>query len=160
VLYGLLVTVFCATIGIVVAHVLIKIFLSGYVRRLLNSSEYSRALLAVISGPQAFKLVALCRLTPVPFGLQNALFAVVNLPVSKYIGCSVVGLLPSQAINAYIGSTLRSMEEVLSNEETMRTGWMLLAAQLALSLLVGILIVQRAKVELNAAISSQQIESA
>jgi len=160
VLYGLLVTVFCATIGIIVAHYIIKLFLTGYVKRLLNSSEFTKALFLVISGPQAFRLVMLCRLTPVPFGLQNSLFAVSNLSEFKYISSSVLGLLPSQAINAYIGSTLRSMEEVLNSEETVRTGWYLLAGQLGLSLLVGLFIVRRAKLELNTAILVSQTESA
>ena len=41
------------------------------------------------------------------------------------------------------------MEEVLTNEDTVRTGWLLLAAQLCISVAVGILVVRRAKTELN-----------
>ncbi|XP_023323220.1 transmembrane protein 64 [Eurytemora carolleeae] len=155
VLYGLLVTIVSATLGVVFAHYLIKFFFSGFVRKLMNSSEYSKALLTVLSGSQAFKLVALSRLTPVPHGLQNSIFAVSNLSVSKYVVSSMLGLLPSQIINAYIGSTLRSMEEVLYSEETVWKGWILLGVQLILSLLVGLFIVRRAKIELNASLLTE-----
>lgn len=155
VLHGLLVTVLTATSGIVVAHFIIKIFLASYVKKILNSNDYIRALYTVISGPQAFRLVVLARLTPIPFGLQNSVFAVSNLPTSRYILASVLGLLPSQTVNAYIGSTLRSMEEVLTNEDTVRTGWLLLAGQLCISVAVGILVVRRARTELDRTIASE-----
>jgi len=128
-LYGLIVTVITATAGILAAHLIIVRCLASYVRKLLHTSEYSRSLYAVISGPQAFKLIVLTRLTPVPFGLQNAVFSVSNLPCGRYLGASVIGLFPTQCINVYMGSTLRSMEEVLTNEDTVRAGWLLLIAQ-------------------------------
>ena len=74
-LYGLLVTVFTATIGILNAHIISKQFLSLHITNLLNRTDYIRALHSIISGPQAFKVVVLARLTPVPFGLQNAVFS-------------------------------------------------------------------------------------
>jgi len=148
-LYGLIVTVITATAGILAAHLIIVRCLASYVRKLLHTSEYSRSLYAVISGPQAFKLIVLTRLTPVPFGLQNAVFAVSNLPCGRYLGASVIGLFPTQCINVYMGSTLRSMEEVLTNEDTVRAGWLLLVAQLVVSAAVAIFVVRKARAELE-----------
>jgi len=148
-LYGLIVTVITATAGILAAHLIIVRCLASYVRKLLHTSEYSRSLYAVISGPQAFKLIVLTRLTPVPFGLQNAVFSVSNLPCSRYLGASVIGLFPTQCINVYMGSTLRSMEEVLTNEDTVRAGWLLLVAQLVVSAAVAIFVVRKARAELE-----------
>jgi len=144
-LYGLIVTVITATAGILAAHLIIVRCLASYVRKLLHTSEYSRSLYAVISGPQAFKLIVLTRLTPVPFGLQNAVFSVSNLPCGRYLGASVIGLFPTQCINVYMGSTLRSMEEVLTNEDTVRAGWLLLVAQLVVSAAVAIFVVRKAR---------------
>jgi len=162
-MYGFVLTLVTATLGVLFAHIFIKLFLSSYVKRMLGTSEYSRAFLAVISSTQVARIVILSRLTPVPFGLQNAIFSVSSIPISKYLVFSMVGLFPSQLINAYIGSTLRSMEEVLSsetNENTWMAGWILLASQLSMSILVGIVILNRAKLELNKAVAESQIETA
>ena len=69
------------------------------------------------SQQQAFKLVVLSRLTPVPFGVQNAFFAINNsLSTTKYLQATCIGLLPCQILNVYLGSTFRSMEQVLYDE--------------------------------------------
>jgi len=154
-LYGLLVTVITVSIGISIAHIINKYFLASHVSRLLNKTEYIRALYSVISGPQAFKLVVLARLTPVPFGLQNAVFSASSISTPRYIVASVLGLFPTQCCNVYIGSTLRSMEEVLTNSDTVLTGWTILLVQLVISILVAIFIVKRARVELDRAVLMQ-----
>ena len=41
------------------------------------------------------------------------------------------------------------MEEVLTNSDAVRTGWMILLAQLFVSILVGMFIVKKAKMELD-----------
>ena len=60
-------------------------------------------MMELLRGKHAFKLVLLSRLTPLPFGLMNAFFAVSEVSNCDYILASVLGLLPTQAINAYIG---------------------------------------------------------
>jgi len=154
-LYGLLVTVFTATTGIFIAHIISKYFLSSYISVLLNKTEYIRALFSVISGPQAFKVVVLARLTPLPFGLQNAVFSASSLATHRYLLASVLGLLPTQSCNVYIGSTLRSMEEVLSNSDAVRTGWMILLAQLFISIIVALFIIRKARIELEKMLPSK-----
>lgn len=144
-IYGLIVTMLTATAGILIAHIINMHCLANHVKRLLNTSDFTRSLYTVISGPQAFKLVVLTRLTPVPFGLQNAVFSVSNLPCPRYLAASVFGLFPTQCINAYMGSTLRSMEEVLTSEDTVRTGWILLLAQLLVSVVVALFVVRKAR---------------
>ena len=68
------------------------------------------------SKKEAFQLVLLSRLTPIPFGLQNSVFALSTISFDKYLQASCLGLLPCQFINTYLGSTLRSMEEVRPNQ--------------------------------------------
>ena len=123
--------------------------LARHIRSCLAQTEFIRSLHTVISGPQAFKIVVLARLTPVPFGLQNAVFSASNLTMGRYIFASVIGLLPTQTLNVYIGSTLRSMEEVLTNSDNMLAGWVILIVQLVITLLVGIFIVRSARLELD-----------
>eukprot|EP00092_Neocalanus_flemingeri_P038186 GFUD01041564.1.p1 GENE.GFUD01041564.1~~GFUD01041564.1.p1 ORF type:complete len:292 (+),score=72.10 GFUD01041564.1:187-1062(+) len=159
-LYGLLVTVFTATIGVLIAHIIIKHFLSSHLSSLgPHKTDYIRALYSVISGPQAFRLVVLARLTPVPFGLQNAVFSASSLSTPRYILASMLGLFPTQSCNAYIGSTLRSMEEVLTNSDTVRTGWIILLVQLVITAMVAMFIVRKARVELDRTLLMQNTQS-
>ncbi len=77
VLAGIFVVTVTAAIGVFLAHVIVKqLCLSFITTRLLNSHSL-RAFVNVISGPQAFKVIVFARLTPIPFGLQNAIFAVI-----------------------------------------------------------------------------------
>lgn len=94
---GLLIVVLGANLGAGIAHVTIKSLQSklplqkwvkwshrnsmNYLNdqndfcRLLKN-ETGRAILRVIAGPRAFKIILLARLTPIPFGLQNTIFGV------------------------------------------------------------------------------------
>ena len=82
---GSIIVVVCAFIGVFVGHELTKRFLNEYVLSKIVTglgNESLRAILRVIEGGRAFKVVALARLTPIPFGLQNGIFAVSKLSVS------------------------------------------------------------------------------
>ncbi|KAF4527924.1 hypothetical protein B566_EDAN016586 [Ephemera danica] len=113
ILKGLLAVVITATIGISIAHLIIRNYLAELALSRLFNSENAKALLHVISGPQAFKVIFFARLTPIPFGLQNTIFAVSSVSPCVYLTASMSGLLPTQLINVYLGSTLRSMEDIV-----------------------------------------------
>lgn len=53
------------------------LFFALCISRLIKT-ETGRAILRVIAGPRAFKVVLFARLTPIPFGLQNTIFGVSN----------------------------------------------------------------------------------
>lgn len=73
---GLLLSIFGANFGLFIAHNIIKIF--GHHRTInqFTENETAKAIMRVISGPLCFKIVFCSRLTPIPFGLQNVIFAV------------------------------------------------------------------------------------
>ncbi len=82
-LYGLtmgsVLVIICAFIGVSVGHELTRRFLNEYVIAKISTglgNESLRAILRVVEGGRGFKVVALARLTPIPFGLQNGIFAV------------------------------------------------------------------------------------
>lgn len=76
IVHGFIVVAVTASLGVFIAHTIIRIFLADFVVLRFFNNENARAILMVISGPQAFKVVAFARLTPIPFGLQNTIFAV------------------------------------------------------------------------------------
>ena len=68
---------FCAIGGVTVAHYIMKFFCQSVIlKRLEGQSDYLTAILNMISNQQGKKVALLARLTPIPFGFQNALFAV------------------------------------------------------------------------------------
>lgn len=78
VIHGLIIVILSANTGVAIAHYTIKAFHARYPICKINESDSAQAVLRVISGPQAFKIVMFCRLSPIPFGLQNTVFAVSN----------------------------------------------------------------------------------
>jgi len=73
---GLAIVILSANLGIAIAHVILGLLSTRLPIGALLQSDTARAILRVISGPQAFKIVLFARLTPIPFGLQNTIFAV------------------------------------------------------------------------------------
>lgn len=76
ILRGIMMVVLSANLGIAIAHVTLGALSSKLPIGALLQNDTARAILRVISGPQAFKVVLFARLTPIPFGLQNTIFAV------------------------------------------------------------------------------------
>lgn len=72
---GLVVVCSCVTFGFSTAFLVCRRFLRDFVRSKLESDSL-KAIMLVVEGKRGFKVIALTRLTPVPFGLQNGLFAV------------------------------------------------------------------------------------
>ncbi|KAF8773202.1 Transmembrane protein 64 like protein [Argiope bruennichi] len=73
---GTIVTAFAASAGIVFAHLLMKHYFIGTITAKLLGPDVLKATVNALQSAHAFKLIAISRLTPIPFGLQNALFAV------------------------------------------------------------------------------------
>ena len=74
-IYGPLVVTFFGAVGIIIAHLTMK----NCCRDWILSKFYNRqieAFIQVVESEQGFKIVALSRLTPIPFGLQNGIFSV------------------------------------------------------------------------------------
>lgn len=154
VLRGTVLTSLCALTGVTIAHVTIRRYIRNCVMRLFESNDQFSALMVVISGNQAYRLVLFTRLTPLPFGLQNSLFAVSKIDTIRYLAASFAGLLPTQVLFTYMGSTLRSMEEVFSDGNTIM-GWIIFSVQIMFSAGLTFFIVRKAKLELNNAVIEQ-----
>lgn len=72
---GLIVVALSATFGVSTAFIVCRRFFRDYVRSKLESDGL-KAIIRVVEGRRGFKVITLSRLTPIPFGLQNGLFAV------------------------------------------------------------------------------------
>lgn len=143
-------------LGTGVAHVVCRRLLAARVAARVRGSERLSAVVRVVEGAGGLKVVALARLTPIPFGLQNAVFSMTDLSLPNYLMASSVGLLPTQLLNSYLGTTLRTMEDVIA-EQTV-SGYFIFCLQIIISIGLMFYVVHRAQVELNAAIVACEME--
>lgn len=79
-LYGMLrgqaVVTVSVAIGFMVGFVVCRCCMREWAGQYIASSPALLAMTKVVEGPHGFRVILLTRLTPIPFGLQNALFAV------------------------------------------------------------------------------------
>ncbi|CAM5108842.1 unnamed protein product [Natator depressus] len=143
-------------IGTFIAHVVCKKLLARWVLARIQGSEKLSAVIRVVEGGSGLKVVALARLTPIPFGLQNAVFSITDLSLPNYLMASSVGLLPTQLLNSYLGTTLRTMEDVIAEQSV--SGYFIFTLQIVISIGLMFYVVHRAQVELNAAIVACEME--
>ncbi|XP_025955605.2 transmembrane protein 64 [Dromaius novaehollandiae] len=142
--------------GTLVAHVACRRLLARWALARIQGSEKLSAVVRVVEGGSGLKVVALARLTPIPFGLQNAVFAITDLSLPNYLMASSVGLLPTQLLNSYLGTTLRTMEDVIAEQSV--SGYFIFSLQIVISIGLMFYVVHRAQVELNAAIVACEME--
>nr|CAD7439888.1 unnamed protein product [Timema bartmani] len=155
---GLPTVIVTANLGVFIAHSTMRYF-SGYLplSRFLTNSKMN-AILTVISDSRAFKVAVCARLVPIPFGLQNTIFAMSKINTKQYLAATFLGLLPAQMINVYLGSTLRSMEDVLSNKATAATGIIVLI-QISAGVSLMMYIIMKARIELRKALDQNVLSS-
>lgn len=110
---GTLVTAIAASAGIVFAHLLMKHYFIGTITAKLLGPDVLRATVSALQSAHAFKLIAISRLTPIPFGLQNALFAVsmiyylLSLKISVlWIALVQQALVPTRRLNDTMTQTV------------------------------------------------------
>lgn len=156
---GIMMVVLSANLGIAIAHATLSALSSRLPIGALLQSDTARAILRVIAGPQAFKVVLFARLTPIPFGLQNTIFAVSNIGGIRYHMASALGLLPAQIINIYLGSSLRSMQDVLEDRSTAATGYVVFCFQILVGVSLMVYVVQKARRELQLALLEADLAS-
>ena len=73
---GFVTVSFSVAFGVTASVIICRKFLRSFVQSKLQSSHL-KAIIQVIESRRGFKVVLLTRLTPIPFGLQNGLFAVI-----------------------------------------------------------------------------------
>ncbi|XP_072112903.1 transmembrane protein 64 [Mobula birostris] len=153
---GLGLVVIGVLIGTFIAHLVCKRLLTAWVSAKVRANDQLSAVVRVVEGGSGLKVVALARLTPIPFGLQNAVFSITNLSLPNYLVASSVGLLPTQLLNSYLGTTLRTMEDVIAEQNV--SGYLIFSLQICISVGLMFYVVHRAHTELDAAILACQME--
>ena len=99
---GLLTVTISVVFGVTVSVIICRYFLRNLVQSKLQSSHL-KAIIQVIESRRGFKVVILTRLTPIPFGLQNGLFAVSDDDIYFQ---SILHILCCTSLNRSVMSTI------------------------------------------------------
>jgi len=87
-------------------------------KKLMQQTKF-RALINALR-KNAFKIILLCRLTPIPFGMQNAVFAVSGLDFKYYWIATWIGMAPELIIWVYFGTSAGTLEDIVSGHQSGR----------------------------------------
>eukprot|EP00053_Salpingoeca_punica_P019919 m.204638 g.204638 ORF g.204638 m.204638 type:complete len:443 (-) comp17748_c0_seq3:1949-3277(-) len=150
---GVVVTSVGAAAGSYIAFLVCRLLWKDWVMSILSSYENLKQIVRVIEGRQGFRIIMMTRLTPVPFGLQNGLFSIAKISSKRYMSATVLGLLPTQILNTYMGTTLRSMEDVMAGKNN---NTFVLITQVGIAIAVTYFVNQRMKREVTLACESEQ----
>ncbi|KAJ8936840.1 hypothetical protein NQ314_012156 [Rhamnusium bicolor] len=153
---GLLLTVVGANFGLLIAHNILRIVGHHHSMYKYTQNDMAQAIMRVISGPLCFKIVFCSRLTPIPFGLQNTIFALSNVNGGIYHIASLFGLFPAQFVGVYVGSTLRSMQDVLESRHISSTTYFFASLQLMFGASLMVWLGTKARKELLKAIAEAE----
>lgn len=78
ILHGQLIVMVSVAVGVTVSFLACRSWFKDYAHGMVTSNAL-QAVLKVVEGPHGFKVIFLTRFTPIPFGLQNVLFAVSSM---------------------------------------------------------------------------------
>eukprot|EP01113_Clastostelium_recurvatum_P009958 TRINITY_DN14866_c0_g1_i1.p1 TRINITY_DN14866_c0_g1~~TRINITY_DN14866_c0_g1_i1.p1 ORF type:complete len:289 (+),score=50.04 TRINITY_DN14866_c0_g1_i1:290-1156(+) len=84
-------------------------------KHIIQKRPTLKIILSVIDD-HSIKVAFLIRMVPIPFGISNAVLGLSTIPIWKFMLGTVAGLLPFQLAFLYMGSTARSLAEVVSGD--------------------------------------------
>ena len=102
--WGFPLVVGAATLAATTAFLIGRYLARDRVAKMAENNDKLRALDKAVS-EEGWKVVGLMRLSPVfPFGLQNYLFSVTDIPLLPFVLATAIGIMPGTALYVYIGS--------------------------------------------------------
>ena len=105
-----------STLGATAAFLVGRTLARDWVQEKVARSPKFRALDEAV-GRQGFKIVLLTRLSPLlPFNLLNYALGVTQVPLHTFVLASWIGMLPATVLYVYLGSTLKSLAEVVAGK--------------------------------------------
>jgi uncharacterized membrane protein YdjX (TVP38/TMEM64 family) len=144
-----------STLGASAAWLLGRTLARGVIERRVAGNPRFRAIDEAI-GQHGFKIVLLLRLSPAfPFNLLNYALGLTRVSFRDYVLASWIGMLPATVMIVYIGSTLRSLTDVMAGEgKGGHAQKVLLAVGLAATIAVTVLVTRVARKALRSAVPS------
>lgn len=147
--WGLPIVVAAATVGASLAFLVARHAARERVQQWLQRRRNLAAIDRAVA-EDGWKIVALLRLSPaIPFNVQNYLFGVTAIPFAQFAAATFFGIIPGTALYIYIGALGGEVGEAGPAK------WALLAAGLAATIAVAVLIARKARARLAEAATGE-----
>jgi len=107
-------------IGSPIAFFMCKFLFRNPVIKYINKKPKLKILLKAVQA-NGFTIIFMMRLTPVPMGIQNALFAISDISFWVFITATALGLLPEMFVWVFLGKSIQDVSEIVTNNRPMDT---------------------------------------
>lgn len=108
-----------ATLGATAAFIVGRFLIRGWIERRLMIHPGFLAVDRAI-GSQGFKIVLLVRLCSLfPYDLMSYLFGLTKVPLGRYVVATWLGRLPETLLFAYLGTTAKSLADLVAGKVAM-----------------------------------------
>jgi len=106
-----------------------------------------------------FKIAFFLRITPLPYGIQNALCAVSSISFKTYVVASFLGLIPETAMLTYLGVTTKNLTDLLNSGQFTLENMIFPIFQIILSICLSIFFIFVGKRALDKSLAQQKQEA-
>ncbi len=105
-----------STVGATASFVVGRTIARGWIEEKVSSNVRFRAIDQAV-GRQGFTIVLLTRLSPAfPFNLLNYAFGLTRVSLGRYVLASWIGMLPGTVMYVYLGSTVKSIADLMAGQ--------------------------------------------
>ena len=80
---------------------------------------------------EGWKIIALLRMCPLPFGFSNYAYGLTNVSFGHYLAATAIGILPAEIVSVCLGAAGREIADVKGSPELRVLAWIGAAALLA-----------------------------
>lgn len=109
---GYLAVTLGTALGVAINFLISRHLARGPIERRLGRSDKFRLIDAAI-GREGWKIIALLRFCPLPFGLSNFCYGLTAVPFWPYFFASVVAIIPANFFFTWVGATAQESAQAL-----------------------------------------------
>jgi len=158
VLWGTLLVSLASVTGATLAFLIARSFGREWTRKRIEAYPKFKVIDRAI-GNNGFKLVLLMRLQPVflPFAILNYALGLTRVRLRDYVLASWIGMLPATTLYVYIGTSLKSISDLVQGKVTTGNHWqqLLFWGGLVLSAVLVVIFTRIAKQALQSELGSE-----
>ncbi|MEI8309958.1 MAG: VTT domain-containing protein [Verrucomicrobiota bacterium] len=137
-----------STLGAAAGFLVSRYMARGWVARLVSKNP-KLLLIDQAIHREGWKIIALLRMCPLPFGFSNYAYGLTKVSFWHYLGATAIGILPAEVVSVCLGAAGREIADVKGSAELRVLAWVG-AAALVIAIIVLRKIVRKHLAEMQA----------
>ena len=119
-----------STLGAAAGFLVSRYVARGWVARLVSKNP-KLLLIDQAIHREGWKIIALLRMCPLPFGFSNYAYGLTKVSFWHYLGATAIGILPAEVVSVCLGAAGREIADVKGSAELRVLAWVGAAALVA-----------------------------